>query len=298
MSPKISVIINTYNRAHYLHQSIKSVLDQTFKDFELIIWDDGSEDNTSNIVSNFNDERIVYIKNNHIGQYKSRNKAMQIAKGEYISFLDSDDYFLKNKLELQYKTLFNSDYEVCLSNYFILNQSNGKKKRAYFFSKKEGNILNQITKKYEHNCLSTLFFKKKLILSNTINFIEKYKIISDKDFILKLAKFSKIRRITKPLSFYRIHDNNVSIKNKVLEIQELEDWVNDIKNKKFDNIFSNKQINNLFDRVYYLKITNFISIKNTKNFFNYLKQINSVKLRARGLIVAILKLIKNKIFYD
>ena len=91
---------------------------------------------------------------------------------------------------------------------------------------------------------------------------------------------------------------NVSIKNKVLEIQELEDWVNDIKNKKFDNIFSNKQINNLFDRVYYLKITNFISIKNTKNFFNYLKQINSVKLRARGLIVAILKLIKNKIFYD
>ena len=294
MSPKISVIINTYNRAHYLHKSIKSVLDQTFKDFELIIWDDGSEDNTSNIVSNFNDERIVYIKNNHIGQYKSRNKAMQIAKGEYISFLDSDDYFLKNKLELQYKALSENNYGCSLSNYYLLDEKDQKKKIGYLLKQKSGDILNDICKKYKHNCLSTLFFKKKIISDNNIKFIEKYTIISDKDFILSLAKFTKIIRLTNPLAVYRLHNNNISIANKSLEIKELEDWVNDIKNKNILKFLNKRQVSYLSDRLSYLKSTSDISLKNVKFIYKNWKKIKSISLKIRSILVLFFFILKKK----
>jgi glycosyltransferase involved in cell wall biosynthesis len=296
MTPKISVIINTFNRAHYLKQSISSVLTQSYNDFELIVWDDGSTDSTSNVVSNFNDERIVYIKNKHIGQYQSRNKALDIARGIYISFLDSDDYFLSNKLEFQYRAIFNNDFDCCLSNYYLLDEYTNIKKKGYFIKKKSGEILNEISKNYQHNCLSTLFFKKKIIQKYKIKFIEKYKIISDKDFILNLAKFGKIKRLTTPLTVYRLHNNNVSIKNKSLEIKELEDWIYNIKNKKLIRFFSNKQINNLYDRVHYLKTTHKNNLKDIFIFYNNFKKIKSFNLKIKSILVALNLLIIKRIF--
>lgn len=102
----ISVILPTYNRAERVRQSIESVLKQSVKDIELIVVDDGSTDNTEDIVESIVDQRINYIKLNHNkGACAARNIGIEAAKGEYIAFQDSDENWYKNKLEIELKAL-------------------------------------------------------------------------------------------------------------------------------------------------------------------------------------------------
>ena len=98
--PNVSVIIPTYNRGYCIQRCINSVIKQTFKNLELIIVDNYSSDNTFNLISDFDDERIKYFlfKNNNIIA-KSRNYGLSKANGQYIAFLDSDDWWKSRKLE-------------------------------------------------------------------------------------------------------------------------------------------------------------------------------------------------------
>ena len=102
--PKVSVIIPTYNRAHLIGRAIKSVINQTYQDFEIIVVDDGSTDNTEEIVKSFNDPRIRYIRHEkNKGEAAARNTGIEAAKGKYIAFQDSDDEWFPEKLEKQMK---------------------------------------------------------------------------------------------------------------------------------------------------------------------------------------------------
>jgi glycosyltransferase involved in cell wall biosynthesis len=95
-NPKVSVIIPTYNRAEYLGRSIQSVLNQTYQDFELIIVDDGSTDNTRDIVAQFHDKRLNYIRHEtNLGVAAARNSGVRAARGIYLAFQDSDDEWLE-----------------------------------------------------------------------------------------------------------------------------------------------------------------------------------------------------------
>jgi len=101
-TPFFSVIIPTYNRYEFLKTALDSVLAQTFCDFELIIIDDGSTDKTQDLVKGINDARINYLRQPHQGVSVARNKGITLAQGKVIAFLDSDDRFKKNKLEVTY----------------------------------------------------------------------------------------------------------------------------------------------------------------------------------------------------
>jgi glycosyltransferase involved in cell wall biosynthesis len=98
---RVSVIIPTYNRAHYIGESIRSVLSQTYTDLEIIVVDDGSTDDTAAVIANFNDKRLRYIQQENLGRSKARNHGLSVARGHYITFLDSDDVYLPEKIELQ-----------------------------------------------------------------------------------------------------------------------------------------------------------------------------------------------------
>lgn len=94
--PKISVCIPTYNSGEFLSEAIQSVLDQSFQNFELIISDNASEDNTTEIVNAFNDSRIQYYRNKkNIGMYENFNHCLDLAEGEYIKFLCATDYLVR-----------------------------------------------------------------------------------------------------------------------------------------------------------------------------------------------------------
>ena len=112
-NPFFTIIIPTYNRAKFLKIAISSVLSQSFKDWELLIIDDGSSDNTKQIVTGFDDERIRYIYKPHQGVTPTRNKGMEESRGKFICFLDSDDRFRQDKLEITYQYIQkNPQYKV------------------------------------------------------------------------------------------------------------------------------------------------------------------------------------------
>ncbi|MBQ6724398.1 MAG: glycosyltransferase family 2 protein [Paludibacteraceae bacterium] len=108
----VSIIMPTYNCEHFIAEAIRSVLAQTYTDWELIIVDDCSTDNTAQIVASFDDTRIVYQRNEkNVGAALTRNKALQIAKGHYIAFLDADDLWAPEKLEHQIAFMEKNGYD-------------------------------------------------------------------------------------------------------------------------------------------------------------------------------------------
>ncbi len=111
--PLVSVIIPTYNRGHLIKKAINSVLNQTYKNLELIVVDDASTDNTEEIISTITNPNLIYIKqSSNLGPSVARNKGIEIAKGELIAFLDSDDQWYPEKLEKQINLLLNSDKSI------------------------------------------------------------------------------------------------------------------------------------------------------------------------------------------
>ena len=108
--PRVSIILPTYNRANFLKRSIESALSQTFQDFELVIIDDGSTDSTYEIFQNFNDSRIDLITTEHKGVSAARNLGLLEASGEFVTFLDSDDRFFPQKIELQLQEFFKTQH--------------------------------------------------------------------------------------------------------------------------------------------------------------------------------------------
>lgn len=125
MTPFFSIIIPTYNRANRISKAIDSVLSQTYSDFELIIVDDGSTDNTKEVVSSYKDERIVYIYQENAERSAARNNGINHTKGEFICFLDSDDYYLDNHLRELHSTILKNNSKKALYYTGMLITSEG-----------------------------------------------------------------------------------------------------------------------------------------------------------------------------
>ena len=114
----VSIIMPSYNTASYIKESIQSVLNQTYTNWELIIVDDCSTDETEEVLATITDSRIKYFKNKeNSGAAISRNKALREARGQWIAFLDSDDLWLPNKLEKQINFMKNNGYKFSYTNY-------------------------------------------------------------------------------------------------------------------------------------------------------------------------------------
>lgn len=138
MNELVSIIMPSYNTAEYISASIASVQEQTYTDWELIIVDDCSTDNTDEIVKPFlSDKRIKYIKNEtNSGAAVSRNRALREAKGKWVAFLDSDDLWLPMKLERQISFMKNKGYHFSYTNYIEMNEDSAPNGRRITGPKK------------------------------------------------------------------------------------------------------------------------------------------------------------------
>ncbi len=116
--------MNCHNGEKYLDQSIRSVLNQSYENWELIFFNNSSKDKSKNIINNYlQDKRIKYFESNKfLNLYDARNQAIRKSKGQYISFLDTDDYWDKNKLQIQLNFIKKNNCKMLYSKYYILNQ--------------------------------------------------------------------------------------------------------------------------------------------------------------------------------
>lgn len=129
----VSVVIPSYNRAYCIADSVGSVLDQTYNNLEVIVVDDGSSDNTEEVVTSIDDDRVRYVRQNNAGACVARNHGVDLAKGSIVAFHDSDDLWLPQKLERQLHTLQTSgaDFCYCRIQTFIEDPNTGSRELVH-----------------------------------------------------------------------------------------------------------------------------------------------------------------------
>lgn len=212
--PKVSVIIPTYNRDKYLEKAIRSVLKQTYKNYELIVVDDGSTDKTKKIVKKYvkkYPKKVRYIYQDNRGPSAARNTGILNAKGKYITFLDSDDEYLPKMLKRQIAYMKKRPKCRFLYTWYYDISSNGKikrKRKTKKFRTKKGLQRGLFFRKLTIRT-STVMIQKK-VFKKTGLFNEKYWYSQDWDMWLRIAKYHRGHCLKEPLAKYRQHDSNRS----------------------------------------------------------------------------------------
>ena len=202
-----------YNGEKYLKESIESILNQTEKDFEFIIVDDGSVDKTSEIIKTFSDSRIRYEKRIHRGLIESLNHGIIIAKGEYIARMDADDKAISIRLEKQLSSfLENKDLAMCGSWAIAINEKSERKGEISY-----PKISSLEIKKYIifHNPFihPTVMIRKR-VLNEAGYYRNFWKNIEDYELWTRIVFRYKILNIPEYLLEYRLHSNQVTVQKK------------------------------------------------------------------------------------
>lgn len=214
--PKVSVIIPTHNRADMLEKAVKSVLDQTYTDFEILLSDDGSTDNTPQVVESFSDKRIRSIRyNNCQGVAVVRNNAITNSNGEFIAFLDDDDEWLPLKLEKQVRLLEGSPYGMG-AVYTGVKSIDAKLGGLVIIKtpKYRGNILQHLLL---NNFIATSSILVKKHCFDEVGFFDtEYISASDNDMWIRIAQKFEFDYVKEPLVNYYNTEISISRNDKKL----------------------------------------------------------------------------------
>ncbi len=207
----VSVIMNCFNAEKFIELSIKSVLAQTYTNWELIIWDNCSKDNTSEIIGKFNDKRILYFKSNlHLSLGAARNEALKKTNGKFISFLDSDDIWLSKKLEIQVNYFEqNKKIKFIYSDYYIIDE-NGKRVFKLNLGKNPSGIIFTNILKKNVPALLTVFFESSFIKKEENLFDPNLELVEEFEFFTRLLREYEAGYLSKPLAEYRVHPKMTS----------------------------------------------------------------------------------------
>lgn len=203
---KFSIIIPVWNVEKFIANCLDSVLAQSYKNFEIICINDGSTDNSSNILNEYSqkDSRIIVINQNQAGQYAARNIAIEAAKGEYIGFLDADDYITGNLLE-ECEKRTQSIPDVIIFGAKTLNERNKKIKALQYTAKFFPNKFSSNNLFAFHTVSWNKFYKKDFLIDNDIKF-SPTKIGEDQIvFVKSMLRASSVEIIKKDFYVYRKH---------------------------------------------------------------------------------------------
>jgi len=211
--PKISVITITYNRAKFLPEAIESVQAQTFSDWELLIIDDCSTDNTKEVAEKYiaEDARIKYFRNDeNMKISKSRNRGLELAQGKYVAMLDSDDAWCDpEKLEKQYNFFENNPEYALIGGGVIVVDENGKEMKRYLDPNGNKDLKKMMLVKNPF-AQSSIMYPRQLVID-----LGGYDIdlsgIEDYDLWMRIGKKHKVANLHKYVLKYRVHGGNISL---------------------------------------------------------------------------------------
>lgn len=271
MTKLVSIIINCHNGQEFLSRCIESVLSQDYQNWEIIFWDNCSSDNSKEIFHKYmlDDNRLNYFYSKEKTNLSdARNLALSKTKGQYVCFLDVDDYWKKNKILKQIESFNQENISLVFTNFEIID--NSKKVKVSFKEKlKNTNITNLLLKKYLVG-LSTIMFDKKNINYSIFN--NDYHIIGDFDFVMKNSLSVNITGINDILVKIERHDNNETKKKFKLYTLELLHWSK--KNEKKFNDYKNFKI--FKKSIYYELAKVCLAEKRISRFLLFFKKISIV----------------------
>jgi len=291
---KVSVIMNVHNGEKYIESSIRSVINQKYKNWELIIWDNASIDETFFLVSKFEDKRIKYFKSNIFTTlYEARNNAIKESKGDLITFLDIDDLWLPHKLVSQVKVMKNPEIEFCYSNFYQIGDRglNPFSQRAYK-SLPSGNIYRKLISNYNVGIL-TLCIRKKTLIKEKLVFDYRFSIIGDMLFVLELSKLGIAFADQRCLACYRSHGNNLSKRKVLLQVREMRRWFRDLKKSGHWN---ENELKNLISLTNYQRAKGMVNRLSLIQFIKITFKIKNFYLVLKFLIYYIFQMISKRLF--
>ena len=280
--PIVSVIVTTYNRKKLLKETINSILNQTYSNFELIVVDNFSDYDFFSHIESFNDDRIIQFQNKNNGIIAiNRNFGIQKAKGEFIAFCDDDDLWVPNKLEEQIKHFDNNDIIGVGSESISFDDVGVRKKKQ---------IKHDITLDFKKIIIGASVPFSSLII-NYMDYLfdetESFIACEDFDFQLKLTLKTgkKIKLLSKPLIFYRINSKNRS--------SGLNQSLNSLDViKKYKGYLSNEMERCIYNKTYYKIGKQKLALQLSKESRKYfVRSLKNGSLTDRKMIKSILGII-------
>lgn len=281
MSCKVSVIVPVYNCIKFLDNAVDSLLRQTYKDYELILIDDGSTDGSAEKCDEYSSEyvNITVIHENNSGVSFARNRGIEAAKGEYITFLDSDDRYESEYLSSLLKF---ADIDLVCCDYYCKeknekNLGNLFENKTYFENEFNNQFYSKIIQPEFFSCWNKLF-KTKIIMENKLRFMPNVKYAEDMAFVFEYLKFCRtFRFIDKPLYFYNINPNNTtSVVKNGFEVQR---FIYNYQTQYFNNKKADKDIFKKIEENFVYKTTCSINSEITYSSFSdaykYIKRVLS-----------------------
>lgn len=223
--PKVSILMPVYNAGKYVSQAIESIISQSFKDWELILINDGSTDNSESIIMQYEDSRIYYIKNTeNLQLIKTLNKGIDYCDGQYIARMDADDICLPDRLKQQVDFLdHHPDYLICGTSAIVVDNDGVKTGKIHNLT--DNNFL-QISLLFSPSFIHpSMMIRKEILQQNRYD--EAYKHVEDYELWCRIAQQGKIANIDRELLKYRWHNTNISVVNNRAQ-DELKDRI--IKN--------------------------------------------------------------------
>lgn len=212
--PLISILINSYNGEKFVEKCLDSVFKQTYKNWEIIFWDNKSTDNTKEIIKKYKDKRVRYFQSKiHTNLSKARNLALLKCKSDYVAFLDVDDSWSNDKLQMQVKKIIlNNKARIIITDSNLISNCN--------ISAQKNNLsfISPIIKKIFKDQNKLIFIQNYIVFSSVLinkkglylKFDEELNQAEDYDLILQLASHGLIIKIEKKLTTYFIHNRNLS----------------------------------------------------------------------------------------
>ena len=210
--PSISVLMSVYNGERWLNESIESILNQTFKNFEFIIVNDGSNDDSLDIINSFakEDSRIRFYDKKNSGLADSLNYGIEKANGEWIARIDADDICCLERLEKQFDIVQSNKELVLVGSGLVIIDENGRHIKVHHYPQKDAWLRKRLSRAYPFFAHSSAFFKLNAA-KQLGGYRKEFDRSQDQDLWLRLSEVGKITSIKEPLVFIRKHDKQISL---------------------------------------------------------------------------------------
>jgi glycosyltransferase involved in cell wall biosynthesis len=290
----ISIVMNCYNSDKYLEEALESILNQTYKNIEIIFWDNQSTDGSAEIVKSFADNRIkYYLAPTFTLLGEARNLAVDKCNGEWVGFLDCDDIYEHNKILYSMEELYKSKLENISLIYTKTNIINDQGIIIDSMSKHySGDIHDRLLKEGDFIALSSIMIRKDIFykigkINTSLNYCEDY------DLLLKISKISNVIGVDEYLTYYRKHSGNITAVKYKTNIIELNNFlISYIKENSIDLIIS---INIIWKLIFNINMVSLKLIKEFK-FKELIYFIKNYKLYTLFLPLSSMEYIIRKIF--